>query len=343
MTSSHTLFPVTLAPACWALCVTALGLASSQGAFAQPASVDVGGLAYLDYTYIVADPDPDLEGSNTFDYRRVYLTADATLDEAFDARVRLEARGNSLSPERRPSPFVKDVWLRWRYTDSGHSARLGVQPPPFFEVVERVWGYRSLDQTIDDRAPLRDSRDFGLRLDGPVVPHVRYGVMVGNGNGLRPEEAGDVGKVYYAQLVYSNGVLRSTLSANLASETPRGEPTETNVVTAAFVGAVTERFHGGAEVFYTRTTVDAPGAADADGFGLSAFGSVDITAKTSIVARYDHLDPVAQRQGLDEEYALLAFAYRPGPSVELMPNVVITSPEGMDSTVTGRLTAFVTF
>lgn len=244
----------------------------------------MGGLAYLDYTYILADPDPDLEGANTFDYRRVYLIADATLDEAFDARVRLEARGNSLSSQQRPAPFVKDIWLRWRYTDSGHSARLGVQPPPFFEMVECVWGYRSLDQTIDDRAPLWDSRDFGLRLDGPIVPHVRYGVMVGNGNGLRPEEDGDLGKVYYGQLVYSNGILRSALSASLASETPLDEPTETNVVTSAFVGAVMERFHGGVEVFYTRTTVDAAGAVDPDGFGVSAFGSVDITPTTSIVA-----------------------------------------------------------
>jgi hypothetical protein len=312
-------------------------------AAAQTPSVDWSGLAYLDYTYVLADPDPDLEGTNTFDYRRLYLTADAELDEAFDARARLEARGNSFSPQRRPSPFVKDLWLRWRYTESGHTARLGVQPPPFFEMVERVWGYRSLDQTIDDRAPLRDSRDFGLRLDGPLAPNLRYGVMVGNGNGLRPEDEGDVGKVYYGQLVYTNGIIRSTLSANYATETPLDEPTMTNKLVSAFVGAIADRFHGGVEVFYTQTSVDEPGTADEDGYGVSAFGSFDVTPQTSIVVRYDHLDPVAQQQGLDEEYVLLAFAYRPIPRVELMPNVVVTSPEGQDGTMTGRLTAFVSF
>ena len=106
---------------------------------------------------------------------------------------------------------------------------------------------------------------------------------------------------------------------------------------------MTERFHGGAEVFYTRTEVDAPDASVEDGVGVSVFGSFDPTPNTSLVARYDHLDPVAQRQGLDEEYVLVAVAYRPIPDVELMPNVVMTSPEGEDASVVGRFTAFVSF
>lgn len=327
------------------LCVTALGLATVADTLAQSPEIEWSGLAYVDYSYLLASDDPDAEGANTFDYRRIYLTADAPLGNAFRARVRLEAQGRSTTAQGRPAPFVKDAWVRWQYAEAGHRATLGVQPPPLFETAEAVWGYRSLDATLLDRTDVRDSRDFGLRLDGPLGSDaVRYGLMVGNGNGVRPEVEGDRGKRIYGQLLFAPGdVLRATLGADIETFAPSGAEPQSSTRASAFVGAVTEAVRAGVEAFYVYNTFDAPGTNDQDGVGVSVFGIVNLTARTSLAARYDYVDDDAGRIGEDEHYVLAAFAYRPIPAVSLMPNVIVTKPDGADATVLGRGTLSVRF
>lgn len=325
-------------------CLTALGLAALSSAQAQTPGVEWSGLAYIDYEYLIASDDPDDEGDNTFDYRRIYLSADAALSEAFDARVRLEARGRSTTAQGRPAPFVKDAWVRWQYAESGHRATLGVQPPPLFEISERVWGYRSLDATLIDRADVRDSRDFGFRLDGPLVAggDVSYGLMVGNGNGVRPEVGGERGKRVYGQLAFTPGdIVRATIGADYTA--PGGADRQSSARASAFVGAVTEAARGGVEAFYVHNEFDAPGLGTQDGVGVSVFGALNLTTQTSLVARYDYLDDDAGQIGEDEHYILGAFVYRPIPAVSLMPNVVVTMPDGEDPAVLGRVTTFVRF
>ena len=325
--------------------LTALAAGASL-ADAQP-TLDWGGLAYVDYTYQLADPDPDRVGTNTFDYRRLYLTADAALTEPFRARVRLEATGRSTLDSGRPAPFVKDAWVRWRYAAPGHSVTLGVQPPPLFEVAESVWGYRSLDKTLIDRT-IRDSRDFGLRADGPLAGPVRYATMIANGNGVQPEDDGARGKRVYGQLVYTSGPVRATLGAGYTAE--QDAPVdgveavrETSARVSGFVGAVGARARGGAELFYVADDTDAPAVEGQDGVGVSLFGALEVLPKTSLVARYDFTDDDIALSGADEHYLLGAVAYRPIPAVAILPNVIARFPDGAGADVQGRVTVEVRF
>lgn len=332
-------FPVPFLTARRALCVTALGLGLATSASAQSA-IEWSGLSYLDYSVLLASDDGAAEGHTAFDYRRIYLTADADLGGAFAARVRLEATGRSTTAQGRPAPFVKDAWLQWRFSEAGHRATLGVQPPPLFEVSEDVWGYRSLDGTLLDRTGAGDSRDHGLRLDGPLAAGggLRYAAMVGNGNGVGPEAAGDPGKHVYGQLVYApDGPLRATLGADYEADAPLDAVRQSRARVSAFVGAVGERARGGAEAFYLRTDADGT-LLDRAGVGASVFGAVALSARTALVARYDYLEGGAGRIGADEHYVLAALAYRPAPPVRLMPNVIVTRLAGADPTVLGRVT-----
>ena len=323
------------------LCVTALGLLAAGAPFAQPSGVDWGGLAYIDYSYLIASDDPDAEGENGFDYRRIYLTADAALGEGFQARVRLEARGSSTTLQGRPAPFVKDAWLRWESAPEGHRVGLGVQPPPVFTVAEDVWGYRSLDATILDRTGVRDSRDMGLQVDGPLAAGgaLRYALMVGNGNGVRPEAPGEGGKRVYAQLQFDpRGPLQATLGADYGEEVPAEGAGRSSTRVSAFVGGVTERHRVGVEAFYVHDD-DVLGGASIDGAGVSVFGIAGVSERVSLVGRYDYTDADGGRDGQGEHYGLAAVAYRPAPAVALMPNVLVTVPEGAEATVLGRFTA----
>ena len=184
---------------------TLLGVALLISLFAGDATgqtVKVGGLAYVDYFYRLGDDDETVlwqkpkdnlwdtdrdvtinDALHGFTYRRVYLTTDATISEKFKARFRLEANDKHAG-SKGPIPFVKDMWVDWNYTGN-HSARVGVMPPPVFQLSEHVWGFRSLEKTILDVQGVNSSRDFGIRFDGPIPIRnglARYAVMLANGD-----------------------------------------------------------------------------------------------------------------------------------------------------------------
>ena len=241
---------------------------------------------------------------------------------------------------------MKDAWIRWTYAPSGHRAQLGVQPPPLFQVSEQVWGYRSLARTLVDRAGIRDSRDLGLRLDGPLAAggDLRYAVMVGNGNGVGPEAPGDRGKRVYGQLGFApNDAVRATLGADYESSTPAGGVRQESARISAFVGALTERYRVGTEAYVLRTDTDPDSDATEDGFGVSVFGVVEVAPRVSVIARYDYLDDDAVEVRADEHYVLGAVSYRISPAVWVMPNVTVTLPDDQDAHALGRVTTYVRF
>ena len=323
-------------------------LASPDTASPAPTepSLSLRGLAYFDYAYVVSSPDDEIEGGNSFDYRRIYLTANYTLSEAFSGRLRLEAQGSSTTQRGRPAPFIKDAWLRWEGPFApGHRLTLGVQPSPLFEVSERVWGYRSLAKTLMDRTRANDSRDFGLRADGPLVRGgaLRYSAMVANGNSLRPEEEGQRGKHVYGELI---GRPTSTIYASTGADYTSHEAgvDERNASTklSAFVGTITDTFRGGLEAYEIWTDFEDPALETAQFTGLSAFGAVTFgdDDQYSVVGRVDH---VAASTAPDQLYGLAAFVYRPIPAVEIMPNVIVTKPDGIGADVETRTTVHVRF
>ena len=326
-------------------------LALSAAAQAQP-DIDIGGLAYVDYSYVLAHPDDAEDGANGFDYRRVYVTTDFTLSERFSGRVRLEANGGSTTAQGRPSPFVKDLFATWSDPlGDGTRLRLGVQPPPVFEVAERVWGYRSLAKTLLDRTDVNDSRDFGLRADVPLGGPLRFAAMFANGNGVRPEPDGRSGKHLYGQLqvLPSDSPLRATLGAGYQTLDDADDPRDAVLKTSAFIGATTAQFRAGVEAFYLRNDFpDIDPGTSRDGLGLSVFGAVnfgaaDFGAPYSVVGRYDFVDDDAGTFNGDESYALAAFVYRPHRLVELMPNVVLSNLQDEGTVATGRFTLHVRF
>lgn len=322
-----------------ALCVTALGLVSATVS-AQP-SVRWSGEGFLDYLYVLGSDSDAAVGSNTFDYRRIRLTSDIRLDDQFSARIRYEGESDQTTEQGRPAPFIKDAYVRWAYSEAGHRATLGVVPPPVFRISEAVWGYRSLDKTIVDRTRLRSSRDFGLRLDGPIGGGgLRYSAMVGNGNGVGPEDDGARGKRVYGRLSYvPDSPLRVTVNGDYASVDPDAEVRQSSVRGSAFVGAVTERVRGGVEAFYVVNDPEGAALDRQDGVGVSVFGAVTVAPQIAVVARYDYVDDDAGRVGEDEHYVLGALAISPSEHVRLMPNVLLTKPDGADPEVLGRFTA----
>ncbi|MEZ4699976.1 MAG: hypothetical protein R2834_06575 [Rhodothermales bacterium] len=310
-------------------------------AFAQ-SPVDLSGLAYIDYNYVLASPDSGEAGSNGFTYRRLYLTADYRLDDSFSGRARVEVSNSSTTAQGRPSPFIKDLYVTWSNAlGHGHHLTLGVTAPPSFTVSERFWGFRSLEATIMDRNRIVSSRDFGIVASGPLEAsrRFRYAVMFADNEGVNQER--DKDKRLYGQLEWHQPDGRAVATAGIDYAGYTGE-LDRGVNFPVFLGVDLERFRLGAEAFYNRITFDAGG--DEVFAGLSVFGLVRLTTRWNGVARYDRFSTEIGSNRSHADYAIIGLEFHPNPNVHIMPNFEFTrSAANADMLVNGRLTVHVDF
>ncbi|MDX1701056.1 MAG: porin, partial [Melioribacteraceae bacterium] len=124
---------------------------------------------------------------NGFQFRRVYLGYDYTINKTFSTRLRLEANQSELTSGGKVGFFIKDAYLKWKNIFAGTDVVVGMSPPPTFSISESYWGYRSLAKTIMDLRKIAPSRDFGIALKGKISNGVKYWVMAANGEGNKPE------------------------------------------------------------------------------------------------------------------------------------------------------------
>ena len=314
---------------------------SVRPAFAQ-ASVKIGGQAFIDYFYQITAPDGADEGLNGFTYRRFRVTTDVQISDAFSGRMRLDAEASSFGAKG-PEPFVKDLWLQWKY-GGGHSVRMGVTNPPAFEIAERVWVYRGLEKTILDLNKVVASRDFGVRANGPLgSDKVRYGLMVGNNSTVFGED--DRYKRVYGQVEFRpNEHVIAAVASNFAAYEG---PAETQLVFSAVAGYFTDRWRVGAEGFYETFTFERVG--DAVSLGGSFFADYYFTPEWGLVGRVDLVqrerliepeDGPARVGATDGTLGLVAVVYNPTQGVRLMPNVLVGKDADEDTAdLVGRFTA----
>lgn len=301
-------------------------------------TVDVGGLAYLDYYYTVSSPTEEDEGLHGFTYRRLYLTTDFTLSEDFRGRARLEANEGSSGPSG-PVPFVKDLYLTWAYAGE-HSATFGVAPPPAFEVSENVWGYRSLEKTILDLQGIVGSRDVGIRFEGPLAwgGRIRYAGMLANNSGTRVES--DPYKRAYVQIAaFPTERLAFTVGADHAGY---ADPLDTGTRFSGFAGYSAEAFRLGLEGYWYRLGFDNDD--ESESIGLSLFGAVRLAPAWEMVARIDRASEDLPGTDRLETFFLGGVSYAPNAFVRLIPNIwIFKIDESERDEMLARMTVEVTF
>lgn len=160
---------------------------------AQEAPVPkISGYMFGDYYWIVTNHRSDLEGRNGFWFRRIYFTVDESLNETWAIRFRLELNSpGDFRSRANLTPYVKDAYLRWK--GGRHEVYFGISPTPTWEVIEALWGYRSVEKTPLDLQRMGTARDFGVAARGSLDKgrKFRYHLMIGNGLGT---EGADVDK-----------------------------------------------------------------------------------------------------------------------------------------------------
>jgi hypothetical protein len=272
------------------------------------------------------------KGRNAFQLRRVYLGYTYDISPAFTAEVLLAAEDNlttstglttgDLLGDSKLSFYIKLANLRWKNIWKGTDLVVGqVATPAFSLVTEPVWGYRAVERTVADirRTP---SFDLGAALQGKFDSKANFGynLMVGNGNGARPEN--DKFKWFYgdvfAKFLDKRLVLDLYADYNRLNQTPTWHHARNMV--KAFIAYTTPAFTIGVEAFtnhgkqdviamntFKRDTISAKAEA------ISAFikGSI-IKDKLGFFTRMDHYNPdVNYNNNLYTSYNGLTGSYEP--------------------------------
>ncbi|RMH83137.1 MAG: hypothetical protein D6681_16995 [Calditrichaeota bacterium] len=169
------------------LWITLMVLASALLADEKPKE-KFSGYMFGDFYWVAANHIKEIENQNGFWLRRIYFTYDRSIAEAFSVRLRLEMNSpGDFTTSSKLSPSVKDAYLKWK---SGKTqVILGISPTPTWEVVEKVWGYRSVEKTPLDLQKMGGSRDFGVAVKGSLDSEgkVKYHLMLANGSGTKSE------------------------------------------------------------------------------------------------------------------------------------------------------------
>lgn len=308
---------------------------------------DLSALFFGDYYWFAANHNEDFEGNNGFWIRRVYLTYDYQISESFSGRVRLEMEGaGDFKTDAGLAIGVKDAWLKYEYGQ--HEITAGIASTPTWDLVETVWGYRSIAKSPLDLQDMGSSRGLGVSLKGKLGDSKRFGYffMFANGNGSATEL--NQGKKFMLSLSYE---LTNELIVQFYGDYEDTGINKYAYTFQSFLGYQSEKFNIGALYAYqwldaTATTLTI----------LSLFTNFDITEDLRGYLRADHMfkpNPVG------EEIAYIPFSDKAEstflvggidiqlhPKVSLMPNVEMVlygeNEAGLspDNDLIARLTLF---
>ncbi len=146
------------------------------------------GYMFGDVYWVAANHVSEIQDQNGIWFRRIYFTYDHSISDAFSTRLRLEMNSpGNFSTSSKLEPAVKDAYLKWKKGQT--QFLLGISSTPTWGLVEKTWGYRSVEKTPLDLQKYGSSRDFGVALKGNLEQSgkVKYHLMLGNGNSNKSE------------------------------------------------------------------------------------------------------------------------------------------------------------
>jgi hypothetical protein len=338
------------------LCL-ALPFALLRPAAAQISTGDkgtLGGLVFGDYYWMAQNHDPELEGENGFWFRRIYLTYDHQISEAFSGRLRLEMNSEGdFTTDASLNPEVNDAWLQW--TNVQHTITAGISPTPTWDLTDEIWGYRSVEKSALDLYDFGSSRDFGLSLKGRFTgaEKLSYHFMFANGSG----DGTELNKGKKLMLALGYNLTEQWVVQGYVDWDDR--PGNRDTYTAQGVlGYQSETFNAGALYAY-QFRKNTEFAGDMNLELISVFANARLNKRLTFFARADHLFdqnpdgpgnaylPISDRT--ESTFLTSGMDISLHPDVHLLPNieaVVYGEDAGGDrprSDLIPRLTLFYTF
>ena len=324
----------------------------SQVGFSQSLP-QLSGLAFGDYYYNVKNHSAASKDMQAFDYRRIFITVDDSLSAGVTGRFRLESDPTTTTlANNRLSVAVKDAYLNWSKVLCGSDVRFGIQPTPAVESADAIFGYRSLEKSMEDLHSISSTRDLGLAVRSSYSGSMSSVLMVGDNsnNALWSNRY----KRFYGQF----SIKPITGLVAVASVDYAGAAAEKYLRTGdIIINYSTTAYSIGAQAYIQDIDHNAylsgkatGGTSETYGFGVD--GWISIANNLRFVARYDYWNPnnayndVATNPLSNKWNLVIAgLDYSYSNNIHIMPNVegVSYGLPGTGSDVTARVTLYLTF
>jgi len=321
------------------------------------------GLFFGDYYYVLqhdpantVNPTSNLGNAGAlqkdfqaFDYRRIYLTTDYDFAQDFSARFRLESDPSASSlgagnNSGKLSVMIKDAFINWKNVTDGGNIIIGLQGTPEINMAEAIFGYRSLEKTIQDLHSISTSRDLGVSYNQKFSDQLMAGLLIANNSSNSVPNNRYKAAYLYVQV---NPVKELTILLNGQYNGVGGVTDSLNRSADVIVNYGNSDFSLGAQYFMDGLS----GRSTLKRNGLSLNGWVGLVDNLRLVARYDMYTPNADNKNVSygtsvQNLILGAFDWSIRKNVHLMPNIEFASYgwSGVkNNDVIARATFFITF
>ena len=295
------------------------------------------------YSYVVNEPQTLIpskgtSGRNEFDLSRATLGYLHSFSREVSSSIAYDASTN----------YLQEGYIKVNNIIPMVGMSIGMMQTPSSEIVNRIWGYRSLNQSVINRFGYAPEFDAGIQwhVNMDQRGSVYANVMAGNGTGMFSDT--DKNKKLYLNVGdwfdRSNVVELYVDYENVGS----GKNTITGKIT---YGLMQPHFSLGVEGFY-RMNRKFAGTKDVVPAGGSIFTWFDMARTVRGVIRVDGVDNDLNQAalGVREVYINAGIDYRPASAVHLIPNVVYVTQLKKGGvtivnadTIIARLTAAVSF
>jgi Phosphate-selective porin O and P len=298
----------------------------------------ISGYMFGDIYYMAANHNKAVEGNNGIWVRRVYLTYDKNLNEDFSVRLRYEMNTvGDFTTKSKMAPVIKDAYLKWK--KGGHTVYLGISPTPTWSVVEKVWGYRSVEKTALDLQKFGSSRDFGIAVKGSFDADkvFNYHVQIANGNSNSSEN--NKGKKYMLSLTAKTK--GGFIVEGYVDFDERPEHASRTTL-QGFAGYQSKTYRFGLQLAQQNRQVQG---ADDDQLRIaSVFGAAKFSETTSAFARVDRtfqanssgekISYIPFDKTAESTFIVAGLDFTPIKNVHLMPNIEAVTYGKNDAGVT---------
>lgn len=230
--------------------------------------------------------------------------------------------------------YIKNAQITWKKGD--FTLNGGLISTTQFNMVEKFWGYRYIYKSFQDQYKFGNSADLGMSFSYKFADFLQADAIIVNGEGYKKIQSAD-------GLQYGVGITATPLKGLTLrvyggiNEMPGSNGDEAgdqlkNVLNfSAFAGYKGEKFSIGAEY---NTMANSSGVEDANQYGYSIYGNVNLSKVSSLYVRYDNLSSKDDwNLSKDEEAFIIGSQFKLGKYVKLAPNFRLASPKapGADS------------
>jgi hypothetical protein len=268
-------------------------------------------------------------GSPAFEISRVYLGYEHFFSKAVSAKAVFDI-GDPGVGGLQMAAYVKNAFML--YKGDKFSGRIGMIGTDAFSLSEKHWGHRYIMKTLQDEYGFSPSADIGAAIEYVPSKFISLDLSVLNGEGYKKLQSDSVFK-------YSAGVtLKPADGLSLRVYTDFMKKDYLQNTLSFYAGYTHEKINVGIEFAMQANNKMSK---NHDFSGLSTFGSLKLSERFSLIARYDYLwsetidaDGDPWNYNNDGQLFIAGFDFAPVKGIRIAPVYIGRLPADKSKTFT---------